>query len=453
MRSRTGRLGEVFLGGFGIVLGALMLSTLIFEGGSAPRDPSGLVDVSVFFLERSEWRIFAQGVRDCVESSRNLGRIVLEEDDRVVVETNRFRRPVRFTWRGVRGVGRTRDEVHRLVVAKSPPIAVVGSSNTVLTAALAAQLHADDVGRPGGGPLLLIPWATSVSLIDGYAGRTFRFCSNNRRQAELLVGCLGARPGRTGPKHVVVVIDDRDPYSVDLASCIGAEVGRLYPQADCHEIGKAGPDEPTPISPPPELSSGWSLPTITEQRRAKQIWADIAGGPVGETWVVLPLANVPARRMIEALNGAAPGSRDAKSRPVAVLCGDAVGPSTLSRFVDQLVFPVWSVSPAMDPSAPGGLKEDVQAHAEIVAALLIGLDRGGPPPTADDLRATLIRPGSDADAPAPFGRPIAFDPTGERAGADPGVVLCLPEDSKAILVYCYGHWDRPHAIDPAGGKP
>ena len=448
MHGRTGRIGSVVLGGFGLALAVLMIYTLIFEGagGCAPSArPEGQVDVAVFFLERAEWRIFARGVAACVDPKRGLGRLVSEEDDALLVETANHRRAIRFLWRGVRGEGQERDVLHRLVESPEPPFAVVGSSNTVLTAALARQLEEDKDDRPGGGPLLLVPWATSVFLADLYPGRLLRYCSNNRREAGLLVDCLKARCRGPGPRRAFLAIDRLDPYSVELGRFFREEVGRAYPGAEILDLDDpAGP-------PRPLISGSPGLPTAIEQRRAKAIWRGVIDGPVGETWVLLPLQLEPARRMLVALNGASPGRHDAEARPLTVVCGDAVGLTNLAGFANQLVFPVWSVSTAGDHGASHRLEEDIREQAEIVASLLIGLDRPGDAPSPDDLLSALRRVGG-GEAPSPFGRPLAFTPAGERDGYEPGEVLLLRPDSPEVFVFCPGKWLDPRPSD-AGGTP
>ena len=436
--------GGILLSGFVLALGLLMVYTLAFEGpGRRERagESDGRVDVPVFFLERSEWRIFARGVAACTDTARGLGRMIREDDDVLVVETARHRRPVRFTWHGVRGERQARDEVRRVVKADGP-IAAIGSSNTVLTVALARGLR----DLPGPGPLLLVPWATSVALLDDYPGRTFRFCSNNRRIAELMVGCLKARPGQAGPKRVELVVDRHDPYSVDLADCFRREVARAYPKAEVVE-----PVEGVSTSPGARFSGRGPLPTATDLRHARTIWRDVSENPREETWVVLPLQNDPARRMLLALNAAAPGRHDAERRPLTVVCGDAVGPTTLAWFANQLAFPVWGASPASNHAAERGLDEDVMEQAETVAALLIALDRPGPTQTPDDLRKALLHP-EGGGMPEPFGRPLGFAPTGERLGFEPGEVFQLRPDAPEVFVYADGRWGDPRPVGP-GGAP
>jgi hypothetical protein len=447
MRVGKRSVGGIFLGGFGLALALLMVYTLSFEGTGRrgrSRAPAGLIEVPVFFLERSEWRIFARGVAACTDAAHGLGRVLREDDDFLVVETARHRRPVRFTWHGVRGERQAREEVRRVVEADRP-IAVIGGSNTVTTLALARGLR-DVAGGTAGGPLLLVPWATSVELLGEYPGRTFRFCSNNRRLAGLLVEGLKAQPGRAGPRRVEMVVDRLDPYSVDLAECFRREVAQAFPKAEILD-----PVDETATSPEPRFSGRGALPTGTDVRHAREIWREVSEDPTGETWIILPIQNDPARRMLLALNGAAPSRHAAEQAPMTVIVGDAVGPTTLAWFANQLAFPVWAASAASNHAAERGLPEDVMEQAETVAALLIALDRPGPTASAEALRDALLHLG-DPRPPEPFGRPLAFAPTGERLGFEPGEVFLLRPDKPTVFVYADDRWDDPRPVGP-GGAP
>ena len=435
----------IVLGGFALALGLLMVYTLAFEGPghrARPRPPAGSIDVPVFFLERSEWRIFARGVAACAEPARGLGRILMEDDDVLVIETARHRRPVRFTWHGVRGERQAREEVREAVEADDP-VAVIGASNTVTTLALARGLRESGSGRK---PLLLVPWATSVELLGEYPGRTFRFCSNNRRLAALLVDCLRAQPGRPGPGRVEMLVDRLDPYSVDLADGFRREIARAFPGAEV-----LAPLDETATAPAQRFSGRGPLPTAADQQHAREIWRHVSGDPARETWVVLPLQNDPARRMLLALNATGPGRHEAGRSPLTVVCGDTLGPTTLAWFANQLAFPVWAASAASNHSAERGLPEDVMEQAETVAALLIALDRPGPTPTPDDLRDALLHP-EGGRVPAPLGRPLAFAESGERLGFEPGEVFQIRPDSPEVFVFADGHWDSPRPVGP-GGTP
>ena len=73
MRIGKRSVGGIVLGGLGVALGLLMVYTLAFEGAGRRGlrwGGAGRVEVPVFFLERSEWRIFARGVAACTEPAR-----------------------------------------------------------------------------------------------------------------------------------------------------------------------------------------------------------------------------------------------------------------------------------------------------------------------------------------------------------------------------------------------
>ena len=463
MRSRGARVGNLGLAGFGLVLGLLMAYTLVIDDPSGPRPdpaPPGAAIVPVFFRDRAEWRIFARGVAACVDERRKLGRIVSDQDDAIRVETVRHRRPITFIWKRVRGEGQAREELRGVLRSGTRPVAVIGSSNTVLTVALAETLRDEAGADPDRAPMLLVPWATSVSLLETYPGRTFRYCSNNRREADLLLACLATRSAEgagAGPARVEFVIDPLDPYSIDLAACFRLAIAREFPAA---RIVAAGEGVPGAVGP--SLSGRADMPTSGEQSRARAIWRDAVGtfdrpgaagdglGVAGETWVILPLQNEPARRMLVALNGAAPGrgEGDREAKPLVVLCGDSVGATTLASFANQLVFPVWGVSTASELGADAGLEDDVIDQAEVVASVLRGLDLPGTTaPNPEFLRRALIDPGS---LDRPFGRPIDFTPGGEREGCAPGEVLRLGPESPEVFAYPGGRWGTGRPVDPGG---
>ncbi|MCA1684425.1 MAG: hypothetical protein LC745_00260, partial [Planctomycetia bacterium] len=193
------RLGQALLWAGGAVIALLMAYTLAFDTGPGrSKAHAGLgrdvVDVAVFYPERILWQEFRFGLGLCVQ--KGLARVVEESDTAVVVSTPGQKRLVRFEHHDVRGLRETKDEVRRLLGRSPQPLAVVGSSNTVLTRAIAEELRAF-AGREGGkGPVLLIPWASAVladrpdpgdgpvTLLDILPGRTFRFCPNNQHQAD-----------------------------------------------------------------------------------------------------------------------------------------------------------------------------------------------------------------------------------------------------------------------------
>ncbi len=323
-----------------------------------------------------------------------------------------------------------------------------------MTEDLAEALRAATADRDDGGPVLLVPWATAVQadqrgpggdlppLLDLYPGRTFRFCPNNQRQADLIVRCLAERDPRSLPKRVVLVVDPSDPYSVDLAACFRRAIGRVAPRAEIVE-------QPDAILSPGLAES----PGLPEHRWAEEVWKTAQGeGPTHRrpTWVVLPLQGEPTRRMLAALRASAPAGMTAEDTPLRVVCGDGIGMNTLRDFAATGGgLSVWCVSSESLPEPNGqGIVQDGQVPAEIVSALALALDRTDGPQT---LRATLDKLRLSARHPSAIGRSLAFDPGGERQGEDLGHVLMLRPDRNDVSAFARNpdaSWSGPVLIPP-----
>ena len=383
------RFGQGLLWAGGLAIAALMAYTVALDAGIG-RSRLGyghgddLVDVAVFYPERILWREFRLGVRLCAK--KGLAEVVEESDSSVLVSTPRHKRLIRFDLHDVRGVRETKDDVLRLLDRSPRPIAIVGSSNTVLTRAIAEALRAQAGPEGGKGPVLLIPWATAVladrpepgegpgNLLDILPGRTFRFCPNNQHQADLIVRCLTDREAGQAPHRAVLVVDRRDPYSVDLAACFHRAVEVAAPDAEIIERA----DAPSlPILRDPAM-----LPVPEEETLAESIWHDAENlGKGATTWVVLPLQPEPTRRLIAALQRHAPRGLRSGEGPLRVVCGDGIGFSVLASLAGRCAFPVWCSSSASAPAAAlalgQGLSPDTQIPAEIVAALIHCIDPAG----------------------------------------------------------------------------
>ena len=87
-------------------------------------------------------------------------------------------------------------------------------------------------------------------------------------------------------------------------------------------------------------------PSVAEVALADAIWASADGPPVDRsTWVVLPLQGDPSRRMLSALQSRATWQPEGKGgRPLQVVCGDAIGRSTLEALEGRRSFPIWCAS-------------------------------------------------------------------------------------------------------------
>lgn len=442
--SVSGRIGNglLFVGGLSLV--GLMAYTLLYDARPArPATTAGALEVAVVLPSRDDWHNVRQGVLACVRDEL----LELREDgtDSVTVQVPGKRgRLIRFAWRRAPGVVETREVVDRLLSRPSPPAAVMGSSNTTLTAALAEALRDLGGARPGG-PLLLVPWATSTfsrgetRLLGIDAGRTFRFGLDNRRLAQLVVGCVQAREPARPPHSVLIVVDPADPYSIDLADGFEAAIRRAAPGVEIvkEEDGHSSP------------GLGYA-PGRTDARLAARVWERARAAPEGSsTWLVLPLQGAPTRRILTALDGRAPAEPPA----LHVLSGDGIGLTTLFDFTRLRSLSVWcgssNAAPADDDSTIN-MPPTALVLAEAVSALSLAVARAGAGP--DGLRDALAAIDLAADDPAAFGRPLAFDESGERRGPGIGHVLAVRRGEDTVEAFAPrpdGSWAGPvEAPDP-----
>jgi hypothetical protein len=453
----TSRVGTGLLGTFGLALAGLMAYTLAYEGCAGPdvRGPvhSVVAEVAVFFPDRRDWSYFLRAVEAC--SRRGLCKPIAGLDDAVVVETPRLGRRVRFGWHGTRGIRETGDEVERIARAEPRPVGVIGSSNSVLTIALAETLR--DEGK--GGPVLLAPWATAIRsggpvpflAID--QGRTFRFCPNNRRLADAVVDCLIRQEPRK-PGRVFLVVDPHDPYSVDLAGCFRRAILERAPSAEIVERA-----DTVGLPTVSRSVSAGLTPSVAEVTLADAIWTAV-DGTAGDrsTWVVLPLQGDPTRRMLSALQSRASWQSPGKEEgPLHVVCGDAIGRETLDSLGDRRSFPIWcaSISSICPPAL--GVTDDTHTLAEIVSAVLLAVDRSPhPEPTPDDLRDAMASLDLAETDPRAFARPLRFAPDGERKD-DPGYVLASLPGIPGVIEFGLGKdgWSRAEVArwQPAEARP
>jgi hypothetical protein len=473
------RVGSGLLAFVGFVLAALMVYSLAPEGGWSKIRPDrssdqGVDEVTVFFPDRPYWVDFRQGVEAC--RARGLLRTLEDVDDTIVVSTPRHSRTVRFSLHDVRGARDTMDEVRRLVGRTAGPVAVVGSSNTVMTTALAVAMRdaAAREGRPA--PVLLVPWATTVlvdpselpeggrsdqedgpmPLLALARGRTFRFSPNNQVQAELVTHCLIDHDPGSEPRRVDLVVDRNDPYSVDLADLFHRIIERRFRNVELVEHADQVVFPGTNATP--------GMPGPLEDALAESICR--AAGPstsAHATWVVLPLQKEPARRMLLALRRHARRLPRGVDGGLRVLCGDGLAMADLAEVAGDCPFPVWCFSPlslpAEDPGPAAVEGTDGQICAEIVSALVRCLDVApGRVVTSDSLRDALAVLRLAPPDPAAFGRSLSFAPTGERQGIDVGHVLMIRPGERTVFAFSKtskGRWGEPVPVRavPAAGRP
>ncbi len=312
------------------------------------------------------------------------------------------------------------------------------------------------------GPIVLVPWATSVltdspdpdegptTLLDLDQGRIFRFCPNNQTQADLVVSCLVHDDPKAAPDRAHFIVDRNDPYAEDLADSFHRTLERRFTNVELVEHADTI-DFPGLMTIP-------GIPGPLEDALAESICRDVErGAPGRETWIVLPLQQEPALRMLLAIRRHARQIHGKGGSPLRVVCGDGIGVETLTDLAKDCPFPVWgfsAVSPAVSVRAavpaPGN---DAQVSAEIVSAVALCLDvPRNRPLGADMLRDALAALRIKPDDRAAFGRSLAFTPSGERQGADVGQVLTIRPGERTVLAFARtgdGRWSAPVPVPPA----
>lgn len=455
--------GRLLLLGGGL-LALSMVYILAWEGRDRRPRADDAAGVAVFFPDRRDWEDFRAGVRDV--AARAGAEVVRDDPDAMTLRGKKAGRLVRFTWHGAGGLIDTREAVRRMADSASPPVAVVGSSNSVLTVALAEALRdaAEGSGRPG--PVLLVPWATAVSveapgmgpgtvpLLSIYPGRTFRFCADNQRLASLAVQCLAASEPKGLPRRACLVVDRADSFSKDLADCFARAISAAAPHAEVDSYDLRTEDGSMVGPRRPDDGFGPS-----ERRLAGRLWRAALEVPGREmVWIVLPLQEEPTLRMLKALRSEVwwDVGKGEEAPPLRVLCGDGLGRDTLQDLAatHDLPFPVWGVSSSSDPEgseSEGASRQGSvvgassrQVPAEIASALLRCLDAPGDA-TPEGLRSAMAALDLKAGDPAALGRPLAFTPSGERRADDLGRVLEASPGQASLSIFTRGpagDWTR-----------
>lgn len=459
--------GLLFAGGLGLAV--LMVSLLVGNGSS---EPSGLrdedrrgdpnVDDVFVFLERGDWDDFRRGIETVVREGR--AGWIEARDESVVLETLKRRRRVRFSWIKTRGQIEARTEVRRRAEGSKPPLAIVGASNTAITAALAEGLRdAKPIAGKRTGPALLIPLATAVEvgspivlmktadarvrLLNIHPGRTFRFCLDNRRLAESAVRCLWAREPDRPPRRVSLVVDRHDPCSRDLAACFQAAVAQLPPTVQPEVVETPLREEgPLALDDLPR-GDGIDTPGPSEQALAEKLCREsIEVSENASAWVVLTLQRDPLLTMLRALSNQAwyHFSVNGETARLRVLAGDGIGLDILRRQArgQNLPFTFWIVSSGLGRETLGRSDDLAQIPGEIVAAILYCVDRVARD-SPDDFLETLRTVNLAKDSPSAMGRPIAFDSSGERRGSFGLVLEAQPGNDAPIVSYALdadGKW-------------
>lgn len=464
----SSRAGTMVLLVGGLLLAGLMLYVLNLRSsvdvipssvpklaaGSSSRPVSG---VAVFLPTREGWLNLSYAARRVAAAQ---GAEILDETEssfeiQRTADNSRVggRQRLHFYWVPVVGTLEIEDAVDDLALSSSTR-AVIGSDTTLLTVALASALSRARSRFANGGPVLLIPWASSAEvratqgqaplpLLDIYPGRAFRFCADNRSEANLVVRALTqAEPDRP-PARAVIMVDANDPFSLDLAAGFRQAI-------DAQTFKK--PVEFTELSFPENLAalSETDPPTLAELLWADRVWGLVTRIDDERTlWLALPMQERPARRLLQALRLREPSRAmrpNSEEPPLRVLTGDSVDVDLVAELAGTRAFSLWcfSAAPARpsskESSSTAARRDDsvgVWLYAEIVSALL---RCGSAPPSKgrdedslrDCLRTLRITPDPSAAAPALLSRSLAFSPSGERELEGFGYVVSTSQSDAAV---------------------
>ena len=429
-------LSAAALGLIAFMIYALLLGSDVLRFGTHGRET---IDAAVFYPDLSSWRAVVAAAE--AAQARGLVQVVQVQPESVSLRLPRTGRTLKLDWIPNRGTVETRTALESLLARPNPPRAIIGSSNTALTLALASALATRGTAKTS--PVLLLPDASAVAVNSGsdaglllsqFPGRTFRVGLDNAHLANLLVQAQ-TTPERSPPSSVVIVIDPRDPCSIDFANHFERVLRTRFPAA---EVARDELNSETDIS-----------------QLAHQLVRDAANNrSAGMPWIVLTLQGDPARRVLLALQQASPGAPPAS---FWVLCGDGLGLQSLEQLQPRLRYPVScasSLSPRTSSLSNGRANFASQLHTEGIGALAGVLDQ---PSLPEDLAAALEGRTVTENAAR---RPIAFR-DGERDGVGLGSVLELlptssrikaraPDASGRIITYTFidDEWTRD---EPSAG--
>lgn len=392
----------------------LVMYTLGLGGLPSVLEGKHTVEVAVFFPDSASWESLREGARAC--ASAGLAREEGEKPNELTLVTNRTGRRLRLRWHHQSGVVEVRNQLKSLLGSSQPPGALVGSSNTVLTHALASTLAstaAGSAGRPG--PVLLLPAASAVEvaartggpptrLLDIAPGRTFRFCLNNQAMAKLVISFLADQSGEA-PGSACVVLDADDSFSVDLARWFEAELAQRWPTLDSFRVEN------------PSMTAGQSGASALERAVLDRI-AEAArrAGPNKPLWIMLSLQGDAARQFLQALDETL---SDQVFSNIRVLSGDGIGLGSLEQLATRVRFPIYCVSSDGIDSGPGVSGPSSQVETELLAGLILALDS-----EEFDAAAPLAALNQPPGQRGTFGRSLRLR-DGERVGDDLGLVLAL----------------------------
>ena len=410
-------IGLIAIGALGAaVLGLVLLGNALGIFGASSPAP---VEVAVYFPGTSDtaWLNWIEGVR-LAANEQDLTTECTPSRNECLVKTRPV--PILFRWYPTVGSRQMQLEVSRRCQQSPRPIAVVGSSNSSLTQALAEALQS--VTPVSSAPVLLMTDSTADDLISIYRNRSFRFGFNNSYQAHTVVDRLKdyygqsskeSKSAKAKPKALVVKVAD-SPFAVDLAYHFERElIDVLNVEFQSPEKVRSTADlEAAPLQP----KHAWTLSTATgrfstpspEERSLATQWARALVSEPDRPWImVLPVDTSAYRRLSTALADALRAHPDAdRARRVAanivVLSGDALSyhsfdepKRTQLQLRDRLKAPVIffaHVNPD-DPTvtnSPCRMKSSRALDREVARALLTAIPTLGTDPTAAGLIKALV---------------------------------------------------------------
>ncbi len=349
------------------------------------------------------------------------------------------------------------DWVRALAERDRPPLAIIGGGSSDRAVDLAKAMEAQRDWR-GDRPALFVTTATAgnvspesdTRLIDLYAGRSFRFCFNNRQMADAVLDFVDQspdlrpavteltslqavasaavahpKPPRYRP-HVFSVQWYDDPYSTDLHEQFSKSLHARADARDGNQTAFQLDRYGIPFS-----VGGFIRPNPQEEETAKRIAVELRGLPPQRSMLILPAATQPARRLLQAIV-----ERSQRlSRRLVVVTGDGIPVNALLRDGDfawragampvPLVLFTHNDPIAWDdgirwPRGDSNTTEEFMHFAEMARIIGEGCypPSGGMVDRSDDLIARL----HDR-------RPAFFDSTGDRLqGTGEFVVTLLPRD-------------------------
>ncbi|GBD35647.1 hypothetical protein HRbin36_00760 [bacterium HR36] len=324
----------------GVALGLAAVASWLFwrsteERLAAPPVPQGDQEIAWLMPATSlpSWDRFLEAVRWLAHDARD-GLVLASDPERahghrdipeLALQHRDSTERLWIRWYKLTGDYSAEDWLEAFRRRATWPLAIIGGNTSDRAVELVRLLHRWRDDRHA--PVLLLTTATADEmelepgtglrdLLDGYAGRSFRFCFTNRQMAEALVDFVAARPNclPTEPYWDAITWRD-DPYSQDFANRISDALG-------ARGLGSLRK------SVVPYSVGGALLPSERERQVLEEdliaTWAQEGGSP---HVLVLPTVERVARRVLIGLHQAAPWA----SQGLTVVIGDSMSFNVVCR--------------------------------------------------------------------------------------------------------------------------